>query len=174
MNFWRRWRAGAACWRRPKRRLPPTPAHRCPDLLGRCIAHRIFSKLASLAGRVNPMSATTLTDKSGANVFQSLLAWPNRAIPEWVIALVCRLGVAGVFFMSGRTKVDGFLHIKDSTYFLFQTEYKLPTRAARHRRASRDLFGTSVFDVASAGVDDAVVGRCVSFHDAGDRGVRLS
>ncbi len=53
-------------------------------------------------------------------------AWPQGAIPEWLIALVCRLGVAGVFFMSGRTKVDGFLTITDSTYYLFETEYKLP------------------------------------------------
>ena len=53
-------------------------------------------------------------------------AWPQSAIPEWVIALVMRLGVAGVFFLSGRTKVDGFLHITDSTYALFQSEYKLP------------------------------------------------
>lgn len=55
----------------------------------------------------------------------SVLALPER-IPEWFIALVARLGVAGVFFMSGRTKVDGLLHIKDSTYYLFETDYKLP------------------------------------------------
>jgi putative oxidoreductase len=54
-----------------------------------------------------------------------VLRWPDR-IPEWLIALVIRLGVAGVFFMSGRTKVDGLLHIKDSTYVLFAEEYQLP------------------------------------------------
>ncbi len=31
-----------------------------------------------------------------------------------------------MFFLSGRTKVDGLLHITDSTYSLFETEYKLP------------------------------------------------
>ena len=56
----------------------------------------------------------------------AFMAWPQAAIPEWLIALVMRLGVAGVFFLSGRTKVDGFLHITDSTYALFQSEYKLP------------------------------------------------
>jgi putative oxidoreductase len=55
----------------------------------------------------------------------AFMAWP-QAIPEWLIALVMRLGVAGVFFLSGRTKVDGVLHIKDSTYALFASEYKLP------------------------------------------------
>jgi putative oxidoreductase len=34
--------------------------------------------------------------------------------------------VAGVFFLSGRTKVDGVLHITDSTYALFASEYNLP------------------------------------------------
>lgn len=57
---------------------------------------------------------------------RAIMAWPQKAIPEWLIALVIRLGVAGVFFLSGRTKVDGFLHIKDSTYALFASEYKLP------------------------------------------------
>lgn len=57
--------------------------------------------------------------------WRGLLALPNR-IPEWLVALIIRLGVAGVFFLSGRTKVDGLLHIKDSTYFLFETDYKLP------------------------------------------------
>lgn len=55
----------------------------------------------------------------------AFMAWPE-AIPEWLIALVTRFGVAGVFFLSGRTKVDGVLHITDSTYALFASEYKLP------------------------------------------------
>jgi putative oxidoreductase len=54
------------------------------------------------------------------------MAWPGTFIPEWLIALVTRLGVAGVFFLSGRTKVDGVLHITGSTYALFGSEYKLP------------------------------------------------
>ncbi len=47
-------------------------------------------------------------------------------VPTSVLLLVSRLGVAGVFFMSGRTKVDGILHITDSTYTLFETDYRLP------------------------------------------------
>ena len=67
-----------------------------------------------------------MTADAPANRAISFMAWPQRLIPEWLIALVMRLGVAGVFFMSGRTKVDGVLHIKDSTYALFASEYKLP------------------------------------------------
>jgi putative oxidoreductase len=40
--------------------------------------------------------------------------------------LVARLGIAGVFFMSGRTKVEGLLTITPATYELFRTDYKLP------------------------------------------------
>jgi len=47
-------------------------------------------------------------------------------IPTWLLLLVARLGIASVFFMSGRTKVSGLLTIKPSAYFLFQTDYKLP------------------------------------------------
>jgi putative oxidoreductase len=50
----------------------------------------------------------------------------GRLLPQDLLLLVARLGVAAVFFMSGRTKVDGILHITDSTYSLFETDYKLP------------------------------------------------
>jgi len=43
-----------------------------------------------------------------------------------ILLLVARFGVAAVFFMSGRTKVDGLLHITDSTYTLFETDYRIP------------------------------------------------
>jgi len=50
----------------------------------------------------------------------------QRALPENFLLLVARLGVASVFFLSGRTKVEGFLSIKPSTYDLFASEYALP------------------------------------------------
>jgi putative oxidoreductase len=43
-----------------------------------------------------------------------------------VLALSARLAIAGIFFMSARTKVDGLLTIKDSTFTLFMEDYKLP------------------------------------------------
>lgn len=58
-----------------------------------------------------------------------------NVIPEALVLLVARLGIAAVFFESGRTKVDGFLHITDSTYSLFETEYSavpLPSHLAAH------------------------------------------
>lgn len=50
----------------------------------------------------------------------------SALIPDSLLLLVARLGIAGVFFMSGRTKVDGLIHITDGTYELFRTEYALP------------------------------------------------
>jgi putative oxidoreductase len=47
-------------------------------------------------------------------------------IPYSLVDLVARLAVASVFWRSGRTKVEGFLQIKDNTFFLFREEYKVP------------------------------------------------
>jgi putative oxidoreductase len=49
-----------------------------------------------------------------------------EAIPYAIVALIARFAVATVFWRSGQTKVDGFFHIKDNTFFLFSEEYKVP------------------------------------------------
>ena len=58
--------------------------------------------------------------------FALLAAWGERLTPPWLLGLVVRFGIAAIFFLSGRTKVDGLLHIKDTTFYLFMTDYKLP------------------------------------------------
>jgi putative oxidoreductase len=47
-------------------------------------------------------------------------------IPADLVALALRVFPAMVFFLSGRTKVEGLFTIKDSTWFLFREEYALP------------------------------------------------
>ena len=47
------------------------------------------------------------------------------AVPDALVALMLRVFPALVFWQSGQTKVDGF-SIRDSTWFLFETEYALP------------------------------------------------
>lgn len=47
-------------------------------------------------------------------------------IPPGAISLALRVFPALVFWQSGRTKVEGLLTIKDSTWFLFKEEYALP------------------------------------------------
>lgn len=49
-----------------------------------------------------------------------------RLLPPDVLLLVARLGIASIFFLSGRTKVEGWLTLTDSTYELFRSEYTLP------------------------------------------------
>lgn len=50
----------------------------------------------------------------------------QRLLDESLLCLVARLGIAAVFFMSGRTKVEGLLTLTPSTFELFRTEYMLP------------------------------------------------
>ena len=50
----------------------------------------------------------------------------EKAIPEWLIALLLRAGIAAVFWQSGRTKVEGWLSVSDNAIALFRDEYKLP------------------------------------------------
>jgi len=51
-------------------------------------------------------------------------------LSHWIghdlLALACRLSIAAIFFLSGRTKVDGLLTISPGTFELFRTEYRLP------------------------------------------------
>jgi putative oxidoreductase len=50
----------------------------------------------------------------------------ERALPSSLLLLVQRLGIAAVFFQSGRTKVEGIFTIPDTTIELFRSEYALP------------------------------------------------
>lgn len=73
---------------------------------------------------------TVRTDYAGPKSLRAI--WGRAAdrlhllINDSLLSLVARFAIAGVFLMSGRTKVEGFLTITDSTYELFRTEYKLP------------------------------------------------
>lgn len=70
-------------------------------------------------------AAGTPRNHSVGAIHNRLFGFGER-IPEAAIGLVARLGIAGIFFFSGRTKVDGLLTVSDSAYFLFEEEYRLP------------------------------------------------
>ena len=59
-------------------------------------------------------------------------AWGTAvdALERWLaldfVLAASQLGIAAVFFASGRTKVDGFLHVTDGAVALFRDEYRLP------------------------------------------------
>jgi putative oxidoreductase len=64
---------------------------------------------------------------------RQLLAALRDRVGRWVshdlLALGARASMAGVFFLSGRTKVEGWLTVSDSAVSLFEEEYKLPLLA---------------------------------------------
>lgn len=66
---------------------------------------------------------TALSLRAPFNAFAQVT---QKVLTEDVLTLVTRLGVAAIFLQSGRTKVDGLLHITDGTYSLFETEYHVP------------------------------------------------
>lgn len=43
-----------------------------------------------------------------------------------LLAMAARVGIGAVFFLSGRTKVDGLLTVNESAYTLFREDYKVP------------------------------------------------
>jgi len=71
------------------------------------------------------MTATTASF-NWRTPFELLAETASKLFPQSLLLLVQRLGIAAVFFMSGRTKVDGWFTINDSAFELFRTDYKLP------------------------------------------------
>jgi len=59
-------------------------------------------------------------------------AWNAAAdrLERWIaldlVLLASRLGIAAVFYLSGRTKVEGWLTVSDNAVALFRDEYRLP------------------------------------------------
>ncbi|MGY4396832.1 putative oxidoreductase [Sphingomonas sp. UYAg733] len=61
-----------------------------------------------------------------AKHYARLADWLDVHISRNLLLLVARIGIAAIFFLSGRTKVEGALTITDATYELFRTDYALP------------------------------------------------
>jgi putative oxidoreductase len=74
------------------------------------------------------MTATSVHSATPSNalvrIVHRAVAWLDR-IPHTAVAVVARLGMAGVFFQSGQTKVDGW-RVTDTAIELFRSEYQLP------------------------------------------------
>lgn len=64
-------------------------------------------------------------ERNGSNGLVGRTIRLFEGIPHDVIAILARVIVGLVFWLSGRTKVDGFA-LKSSTFFLFENEYKVP------------------------------------------------
>ena len=57
--------------------------------------------------------------------YDHLAAWLASRVPEGLALLLTRVALAGIFWRSGRTKVEdgSLLSISDQAYFLFEYEY---------------------------------------------------
>ena len=60
------------------------------------------------------------------NSYDLFASTARAVLPTSLLLLVERLGIAAVFFMSGRTKVDGLLTVNDTAFELFRSDYALP------------------------------------------------
>src|SRR5476649_2175756 len=76
-----------------------------------------------------PPTATRRSEASPSIATATASALWSRLLPDSLLLLIARAGIAAVFFLSGRSKVAGLLTIKPSTYQLFQSEYALPLLA---------------------------------------------
>lgn len=72
------------------------------------------------------VSEQKMTEQGVRSLWNSLWSRIQTGVSDNVLLLVARIGIAAVFFLSGRTKVTGFMTLKPSTYELFRTEYALP------------------------------------------------
>ena len=68
----------------------------------------------------------TVSNAPCRRAFHASRAALASAVPHSVIALLARIAMGSTFWLSARTKVDGLLTLKDSTFFLFENEYALP------------------------------------------------
>ncbi len=59
-------------------------------------------------------------------LFQRLSALAADPVVDSLLLLVNRAAIAGVFFLSARTKVTGIFTLTDATFELFRTDYALP------------------------------------------------
>lgn len=79
------------------------------------------------------MNATTATPATTVSFnwrapFELLAKVASKLFPLSLLLLVQRLGIAAVFFMSGRTKIEEgtWLKLSDGAFELFRADYALP------------------------------------------------
>ena len=76
---------------------------------------------------MNSLATPLSTGSSGPRgLFNRLADLLTRLVSPDLLALLARVGIAAVFFYSGRTKVEGLLSVTDNAVALFADEYKLP------------------------------------------------
>ena len=113
-----------------RRRRQPLPRRRHyrpvlhPHPTGRLRKAARPRKDALMATMINIPSDRSADQRRGPlTLFAALAA---RFLPLDLLLLVQRLGIATIFFLSGRTKVEGWFTLSETTFFLFENDYALP------------------------------------------------
>ena len=84
---------------------------------------------------MTPLPSTVATDAADPTdiappglrgLWHELASQLTRLVPHDALALIARVAIGAIFFLSGRTKVEGWLTVTEGTYTLFRDEYKLP------------------------------------------------
>ena len=90
---------------------------------------------------MTPLPSTVATDATVADdaaatidiappglrgLWHDLAGQLTRLVPHDALALIARVAIGAIFFLSGRTKVEGWLTVTEGAYSLFRDEYKLP------------------------------------------------
>ena len=68
----------------------------------------------------------TIARPDRPSLYGRLTGLAERVLPLDILLLIQRLGIAALFFQSGRTKVEGLFTIPQTTVDLFELEYALP------------------------------------------------
>lgn len=108
-----------------------TPADTKASASGRPAAAGVAMAPPPTTARTRPAPATEATPMTPSSARHPALGAIDGAIglaeriPHDLIALVARFSIAGVFFQSGQTKLDGF-KVSDSALYLFENEFRLP------------------------------------------------
>jgi putative oxidoreductase len=72
------------------------------------------------------MNSVVVMDGGARAAWNRAAARLEGLVGHGFVALGARLSIAGIFFMSGRTKVDGLLTVNENAVTLFEEEYKVP------------------------------------------------
>jgi len=70
--------------------------------------------------------SSTRSERGLRGAWNRLADLLSGVISDSLLALAARFGLAGIFYLSGRTKVDGLLTVNESAYTLFRDEFKVP------------------------------------------------
>ena len=69
------------------------------------------------------LAPTTTSAATTGSLYARASGLAQRILSPSLLLLTQRLGIAAIFWLSARTKVEGWVTISDSTYELFRTEY---------------------------------------------------